>query len=175
MDYLRILGILLLFSACGQMRGSTALDEDEGTVDNRKVFLQATNGDQMHLSFAVGQRQNSDGSERVLCASRISIGLVRARHTAQRVRTVLINQCLNKQSGFERRVGQQVDLTMSYRNMTFSRYLGEECLVLKKWRSGEHVENCTQELAVVVDGDWLTDPINGTHNFLFEMAYAARQ
>lgn len=31
---------------------------------------------------------------------------------------------------------------------------------------GSNNEECTYELAIVRDGVWLTDPINGTHNFV---------
>jgi hypothetical protein len=31
---------------------------------------------------------------------------------------------------------------------------------------------CTQEIAVVVDGTWLTDPVNGSHNFKFTLPSA---
>ncbi len=31
--------------------------------------------------------------------------------------------------------------------------------------------NFRQEIAVVVDGQWLTDPVNGTHNFKFKMGW----
>jgi hypothetical protein len=169
----RLAGILLLFvvTSCSQQSSSNL--NDEQTVDYRKIFLQATSRDQVHLSFAISQKEV--GGERTLCANKISLGLMRYRDTAQRVRAVLINECRDKNSGYVERRGEQVDLQMSYRNMTFTRYLDNECLELKKWRHGEHVTNCKQEIAVVVDGDWLTDPVNGTHNFHFEMAYAARQ
>jgi hypothetical protein len=31
--------------------------------------------------------------------------------------------------------------------------------------------NFRQEIAVVVDGKWLTDPVNGSHNFKFKMVW----
>jgi hypothetical protein len=41
-------------------------------------------------------------------------------------------------------------------------------LVSRRTRSGDDIR-CSQEISVVSDGTFLTDPVNGTHNFVFQL------
>ena len=39
---------------------------------------------------------------------------------------------------------------------------------LSSWAAGAQNVQCTQQIAIVVNGVWLSDPVNGTHNFSFQ-------
>jgi hypothetical protein len=43
-----------------------------------------------------------------------------------------------------------------------------DVLVERTTRAGDDYE-CSQEIAIVADGEWLTDPISNSHNFKFQL------
>jgi hypothetical protein len=46
-----------------------------------------------------------------------------------------------------------------------------DVLVSRQTREGDDYE-CSQEIAIVADGTWLTDPLSGSHNFKFQLQRA---
>jgi hypothetical protein len=97
------------------------------------------------------------------------------------VRAVVIDDCTNVSGGFFASV-VQCDLAKQGESFTV-RMAPNTCretqkvdnfdtgfpdiLVDEVTRPGDHIR-CSQEIAVVADGTWLTDPLNHTHNFHFQ-------
>ena len=126
----------------------------------KNVKLQAADGTRISIDYS----PLSLGSE--IIAAPLWITVIRPGSTgAEKVRAVVMNYYDSSNMAANTLYGKQ-ELDLKYNGAAFQ-------------AEGQRVElsqshigygyNFRQEIAVVVDGKWLTDPVNGSHNFKFKM------
>lgn len=145
------------------LRNLGSCDLFNANIRNKSGLI-AGDGSQITLSWSRVASIDANGNYNTNAAS-ISIGIV-LTSTAQHVRAVLIAKCRPaRTAGAEtENLVRVVDLHEGFRNLVFSAAApGLQIPV----RTGELA--CRHEIAIVRDGRWLVDPVNGTHNFRFQL------
>jgi hypothetical protein len=181
----RPLALFALLSTCAVACAASSQEEAasaaaDTTVATQYVNLQSTDGTRVSLSYEAHESV-SPGYD-IWNAKNLVINVDNdAWHVGfgggKAVRVVLMNFCETSIGpGYMPWSSQQLDI--SYTTLRSGSGFGYELQMVSLGDEANTVHmaeynynganHCRQEIAVVVDGDWKTDPINGTHNFQFE-------
>jgi len=164
--------LLVLTAACGNGRTSTASAGQPAAVSGEGryyVSLASRDAKSFVLSFDKQLLGNGGSSSTHDLANNI---VVRARgfNAGDQVRMVVINYIIDD-AGSSRQVDEQeIDLSYSGNHRLQGRL--DHAIVIRGYNEGRQTA-FRQEIAVAVNGRWLLDPINGTHNFQVDMSRAA--
>jgi hypothetical protein len=173
-------GLSALLFGCGQAKPRTsALADSWGPNDwvddgPSVATLRATDGTSLVVAADVLESMGSDiHKERDAKAISITLTNAATPRTAA-ARAVLINVCTDAADPSEP-FSEAVQCDLAYAGGSFRARVGPGCdlsdygssFTLYSSTAGGTTETCTQQIAVVVNGTWLVDPINGTHNFNF--------
>jgi hypothetical protein len=179
--------LLLLAPACAVNTSSSA-DESTGEA--------ATAARHVHLATELGEQQIDityatatnvvDGDSETDVGTGLSIQVRGLEDFTQSARVVLVDDC----SEFGRPLFQIVsecDLKVVRYETWGVKVSADACtqlthpdnvdtafpdvLVDRRTRAGDDIA-CSQQIAVVADGEWLTDPISKSHNFKFQLQRA---
>jgi hypothetical protein len=148
--------------------------------ETRVVRLRAEDQTDITLTYAVGERVGS--SDRHQFATDVVIDIANDAWRignvggGRAVRVVLLSECRPDGGGAEGEwYNQQIDIP--YTELQSGSGFGYEQQLAGLGDAVDQVpmgmtsiagmNACRQEIAVVVDGVWLVDPVNGTHNFQF--------
>jgi hypothetical protein len=176
----------LAVAACTQPTSAAGSQASADEVTNgpaRTISLVANEGNPITLAYAAQQIQ-VDGDSTTHTASGVKITVGRVPNGAK-VSAVIVDHCGDPRVGSAFELAATCTLaagtpgtyvvSMNARNCKEAERADNvdshfpDTLVDFSDVSGEDVR-CSQEIAVVVNDKWLTDPINGTHNFKFTFA-----
>jgi hypothetical protein len=176
----------LLLAACSQAApdgaGRAASADEVMTSSPEAVNLASADGRTIAFTYGAQQIQ-VDGDSTTHTASNVAITVGNVG-SASTVRVVVIDLCGDPRVGSAFQLVDACDLARgddgTFRASMRSCQETEradnvdshfpDVLVDFSDVSGEDVR-CRQQVAVVVDGQWLTDPINGSHNFNFQFNF----
>lgn len=177
---------MALVSGCGASvanNPSTVMDTSEETIGKREVNLQSVEDlgrpTQITLKYDLVERLYV-GDSRHIIARNFVLRVDNPQYmTGRSIRAVLLSYCRGIVTSAEyEEYNHQFDVP--YATLSSGSGFGyelqtawqasnaNEIRVKASYRNGE-TTTCRQELAVVVDGRWLTDPINESHNFKFNL------
>jgi hypothetical protein len=169
-------------AACGGEQGVTDSASAAETF-GRSVHLTATDNTQVSLRYRVAEDLGQ--SDRHTYATDITLGVDNsAWHPGgpggRSIRAVLLSYCAPS-GGAAEVLAYEEQLDVSYTQLQGGSGFGFE---LQLATLGDEVDripmymtsiaganHCREEISVVVDGVWLEDPINHTHNFRFDLAH----
>ena len=90
------------------------------------------------------------------------------------IRVVIVNNCNERPGYLPTQQTWQVDLSLlSGVTPMYGPLPSESQIDFLLFNSDYPATNCTQEIALVHNGVWQTDPVSGTHNFEVNLAEAA--
>jgi hypothetical protein len=183
------LALLLVLAPACAVNSSPMADESaaaDTSAAARHVHL-ATEFDEQQIDITYATATNVvDGDSETDVGTGLSIQVRGLEDATQSVRVVLVDDC----SEFGRPLFQivsQCDLkVVRYETWGVKVSAGActqlthpdnvdtafpDVLVARRTRAGDDIA-CSQQIAVVADGEWLTDPISKSHNFEFELQRA---
>jgi hypothetical protein len=159
----------------------TADSDSQAVTTEKQVDLAATDGTRISLHYMVGEDVSS--SDRHTFAKQNVLRVenpswISGASANKNIRAVLLAFCTPSGMGAEMPAYQQ-QLDVSYTHLSSGAGFGYEVQLATLGQQVDHVpmfmtsiagaNHCRQELAVVVDGTWLVDPVNQTHNFRFDL------
>jgi hypothetical protein len=171
--------VALASSACEQASAPVSEAESPlGTVTSANLFSTDAHG--ISVSYQPSEIDVA-GSSATQVASNVLVSVDGVDDPMARVRAVIVDEC----SQFGQPLFQlvdtcdlklgpymtyQADLRTCEQTQTADNVVTEfpSLLVERRSREGGDIR-CAQQIAVVVDGTWLTDPISKSHNFNFQL------
>jgi hypothetical protein len=179
------LTLLLVAVACkstapsGSTMKEAEEDQPDGSVDRseagnaRTVNLAATDGTAITLAYSLFglnvPGQASAATNVVVRVANDAFGSAPAGHS---IRAVLMSSCPSADGRNTQVYNRQIDI--SYTQLQSGSGFGYEVQLATFGDSVGSIPAstingaCHQQIAVVVDGAWLTDPVSGDHNFNFQ-------
>lgn len=169
-----------LIGACGSGT-STSNVSASATTSPKEIALRSTEGTNILLTYDTAEVTTP--SERITNATDVTINVSNdtwsGAPAGRLVRAVLLDLCHSSGNGAEFEIlNRQIDLP--YTHLSSGSGFGYEVQLNTLGDAENHMEigritiagarTCRQELALVIDGVWATDPINGSHNFKFQMS-----
>lgn len=167
MSYRTVLLASMLLTSCTVKHSTSAtISTTDNWISNR---LKAKDGTEIILSYSIASENLPESQELVAKPIWVNITLPAGRDCSAKVRAVVINYYDSSNVPANKIESQQeVDLVLSPRPESRCEFYAE----LKPIRlSSSHIGygyNFRQEIAIVVDGQWLVDPVNGSNNFKFK-------
>ena len=183
------LALLLVLAPACAVNADPAADDSSAadTSAARHSVHLATAFDEQQIDIAYATAENVvDGDSVTDVGTGVSIAVSGLAPETQAVRAILVDACRE----FNRPLFQivsQCDLRVVRYGTWGVKVSQDACsqlthpdnvdtafpdvLVERKTRSGDDYQ-CSQEIAIVADGEWLTDPISNSHNFKFQLQRA---
>ncbi|MCX5786400.1 MAG: hypothetical protein NTX59_12000 [Elusimicrobia bacterium] len=128
----------------------------------KNIRLNAADGSSIMIAY----NPLSLGSE--IIAAPLWITVANPKFTGtEKVRAVIMNYYDSSVMAANTLQGTQ-NIDLKYNGQTFQAE-GQRVQIMESHIGYGY--NFRQEIAVVVDGNWLIDPVNGTHNFKFKMGW----
>lgn len=133
---------------------------DRGDMNWRNVRLQAADGTRVTVDYSL---MNLGGT---MVANPLWVTAAKARFTGGERVLVALMTFYKATSSSPDSLKETKEFNLEFNGTAFQAK-GPEAMIYE----GHHawVARFRQEIAVSVDGKWLVDPVNGSHNFKFEL------
>lgn len=179
-----IISLCFLFGACKTLEKSPIPASGTKSISTSgetpmRVELAAANKTSIAFAYKLAIKAASDYTHTFAKSVRIRISNDQWHDSkTRRIRGVILDICRDARNTSERETYNK-DFEIPYTHCSDgSGFCYEQQLatlgvdvdeITAKYVSQDNVTECRQEIAVVVDDQWLVDPVNGTHNFKFDV------
>ena len=151
----------------GLVLSSQTLGSQALAAEYRTIALTSSEGVKILLKYtAEAATPNSSGGTTHTAVDARLLVLNADETPVSQGRAVVINKCTNEGTGEQHTDVVELDLQIADPSFadTLSAVVPDVVFSESNYR---YRTVCKQEIAVVLDGTWLTDPVNRTHNFKF--------